>query len=215
MASHNFINLTGQTFGRLVVLERANNAKGQHTQWKCLCACGNIVIVSSANLKVGNTKSCGCLRKEVSSQKSFVHGMHKSPEYRTWERMKERCCNTNRPAYKYYGGRGISIYPKWKDSFIAFFNYIGPKPPGNYSIDRINTNGNYEPGNVRWATPKEQANNSRRNHLITINAHTLNIQQWADFVGIKPLIICTRIHRGWPPEKAIFTPVKHQRSSLL
>ena len=207
------IDLTEQTFGRLTVVERAENAKGRHPRWKCQCECGNIAIIDSASLKGGITKSCGCLLKEILSKTKFVHGMCKSPEYKTWECMKERCYNITNTAYKDYGGRGIKILPKWKNNFMAFFNYIGPKPSKKHSIDRIDNNAGYFPGNVKWSTQREQTNNTRRSHFIVINEWKLTIAQWARFVGINPLTLCTRIHRGWPVVKAVFYPVKHPTSS--
>jgi hypothetical protein len=159
------IDLSNQTFGRLTVIDRANN-RGQYVCWNCLCECGAKVVVSSADLRRGDTRSCGCLAKEtwqrISLAKKHGHsGDSRTPEYRSWESAKQRCFNPNTTGYKNYGGRGITMCATWANDFSSFLESMGPRPEGT-SLDRINVDGNYEPGNCRWADRSMQRNNRRR-----------------------------------------------------
>ena len=157
-----FVDLTGQKFGRLTVLQCAGRDNVGRALWQCRCQCdGRVVIVASYSLRSGNSRSCGCLMREVNS----THGLTYHELYPTWLGIKQRCENPNNTRYSYYGGSGISIYPPWRDSFPLFLNYvlehIGERPEG-MTIDRIDNDGNYEPGNLRWATQEQQNWNQRR-----------------------------------------------------
>ena len=154
------IDLQGTRVGRLVVGLQASDGK-----WECRCDCGSRCKKSRASLRKGKVKSCGCFRKERASQglPGTRHGKTKSKEYRTWASMKTRCLNPRYSRYPDYGGRGIHICDRWLRSFESFMADVGPAPGLEYSLDRYpNNNGNYEPGNVRWATRSQQQRNKRK-----------------------------------------------------
>lgn len=158
---------TGKIYGNLEVISFVRVDSHHHSVWKCLCLCGNETEVPSPNLVSGSVKSCGC--GEIQNRKTIrlTHGHKKerkrSPEYASWQAMKSRCMDKNNQAWKYYGGRGITVCERWINSFENFLADMGKKPSGGgWSIDRFPDNdGNYEPGNCRWATQKEQMSNTR------------------------------------------------------
>lgn len=152
------VDLTGRTYGRLKVLYELS--EGYDRKYHCLCECGNTTDVLAGNLR-RQTKSCGCLRLERVKEVATLHGMTRSRTHNSYTNMKGRCLNPNHDAYKNYGGRGITICERWLHSFENFLADMGERPE-NKSLDRKEVNGNYEPSNCRWATRKEQANNTRR-----------------------------------------------------
>lgn len=159
-------NIIGKKYGRLIVLELSGRNKEGDAICVCLCECGKTILVAANNVKRGHTKSCGCLRRDVLSVAKTTHGMHESAEFKIWSGIKSRCLNKNNPAYKNYGARGITICDRWMNSFIDFFSDVGRRPSADMSIDRIDNDKGYEPGNVRWATRKEQARNRRNDNLF-------------------------------------------------
>ena len=156
------LDLRGKRFGRLVVINRQGSVSGK-SLWLCLCDCGKSTLVR-ANSLGRHTNSCGCLFKELraTSLPGYKHGKYNTKEYHAWEGMKRRCLYPSHANYENYGGRGIAVCRKWLDSFVEFLNDVGYAPSNAHSIDRINNDGDYEPGNVRWATKSEQSANQRK-----------------------------------------------------
>lgn len=192
----------GERFGRLVVIAQDGHRR-KELAWKCRCDCGAIVRVASYPLRSGAKQSCGCLHHDRSVETSTTHGQSKTPEYRIWVSMKNRCHNPKVKAFRNYGARGINVCERWDESFVAFRADMGPRPSPRHSIDRIDYNGNYSPDNCRWATPKEQANNSRRNRRLTHQGITLSLSQWSERLGIPRKRIRHRLNAGWPVEAAL------------
>lgn len=158
----NLERLAGQRFGRLLVGDQADRSATGEVRWHCRCDCGNETIVQGNNLKSGHIQSCGCLGDERRRENNRTHGLSKSRTYRSWRAMRRRCFDHKYREFHLYGGRGISVCERWNASFEAFLADMGERPQGT-SIDRYpDVNGNYEPGNCRWATPLEQAHNKRR-----------------------------------------------------
>lgn len=153
-------DFTGKRVGRLIAIDRADLGKHREVRWRCVCDCGNECIVRTQVLRTRKNPSCGCWK--ITHGESV--GLKTSSEYNSWRSMKQRCNDPNHEHYDRYGGRGITVCEAWSQSFETFLAYVGRKPAHGYSIDRIDNDGNYEPGNVRWATKKEQARNQHRHY---------------------------------------------------
>lgn len=180
------INLTGQRFGRLCVQTEAGK-RGKHLVWVCLCDCGKQTIVSTTALRQGKQLSCGCLRDEKLIQRSIKHGASRNykmaKEYKAWAAAKQRCENPNDRKYYRYGARGIKMCDRWRNSFSNFLEDMGDKKPKT-SLERINLDGNYEPGNCIWASMKTQMNNTSKNIRVEFNGEVKTLSEWAAKLGI-------------------------------
>lgn len=162
------LDLCGEVFGRLTVIERAEkdrSLKNRGSRWLCKCECGKITIARLDGLRSGHVKSCGCLSRDTAIKTHTKHGMASggklSREYTAWVNMKRRCSDDTSRNWKNYGGRGITVCERWKNSFTSFFDDMGYSPGKGYELDRKNNDGNYEPGNCRWVTKKENNANKR------------------------------------------------------
>jgi hypothetical protein len=216
-----FVDISNRAFGMLTVLGFAGedrDTKQVRNLWWCRCDCGTVFKPRGDHLKSGNTTNCGCVRRVSVGNIKRTHGhcanRRPTSEYSIWCAMIRRCNSINDPAYEYYGGRGIIVCPAWRESFEAFFGNMGPRPK-RHSVERLDTNGNYEPRNCRWATHHEQMQNTRRNHLITFQGETLCVTEWARRVGISSVTLFSRLHSGqWSVERALSTPLLSRGKSL-
>jgi hypothetical protein len=193
----------GDRFGRLVALRPSESHK---YKWECECDCGNTATVDRRNLARGATQSCGCLHRERTGNASRRHGGRGTPEYRIWKHMLGRCHTATDTCYPDYGGRGIVVCEGWRaraTGFPAFLAHVGKRPSDKHSIGRINNDGNYEPGNVRWETRSEQDNNTRSTVWVTINGVRRSLKQWCDELNVPYGRTATRIRRGWDGERAL------------
>jgi hypothetical protein len=213
--SKRFLNLTGKRFGKLTVIEIADpyvkpNGK-RVTRWMCKCDCGTVkaMVMNVANRRINS--SCGCARRLTASVKFRKHGeagpLTKTAEYRAWAAMISRCENRREKTWVDYGGRGISVCDRWRNSFETFLSDMGRRPSGT-SLDRINNSLGYSPENCRWATFTEQQRNKRNNHFLTFNGESLCISEWTERMGGSGSLIYNRLKKGWSIEKILTTPIQ-------
>lgn len=197
------LDLTGEVFERLTVLREVEPTRGSQRVWLCRCTCGIELRIFQSNLRRGNTRSCGCLHREVMVKRNQTHGLHDLPEYGIWKGIRQRCLSPRGFAAKYYHDRGIEVCERWND-FANFYADMGPRPPGLcqdgrralYSVERRDNDGPYSPENCYWATQEEQASNRRNNRRITFRGETLTVVQWARRMGVSP----STIRRRFPSE---------------
>lgn len=189
--------LTGQKFNRLTVIRRnLTDSSSGTSRWDCVCECGTEKTVRGNNLKSGQVRSCGCLQKENISSALKTHGASRTPEHNIWKTIKQRTLNENNVDYPAYGGRGIKLCDRWKNSFESFIEDMGKRPSPSHSIDRLNGDGDYEPNNCRWSTPEEQANNKSTNLRFVYEDQNLTLAQIAKLNNVSYESLRRRIHRG-------------------
>ena len=201
-----FQDLTGRQFGHWTVLERADNI-GEKVAWRCRCDCLKRTerIVLGGSLKSGKSTSCGCVHKEqmMGNKLGTKHGQRHTKLYEVWLSMKQRCSNPKSQYYRLYGGKGVTVCKEWKN-FVSFYEWaISNGYKDGLTIERKDSTKGYNPYNCKWATKKEQANNTERNHYITYNGETHTMAQWAEITGMTYETIRKRIKRGWPVERAL------------
>lgn len=207
--AHNFKDWTGHRFGRLVAVEYAGKVGRRVTTWTMRCDCGVIKAYRLPDVVGGRTKSCGCWNSEFQKITKRTHGKtvgKKTREYIAWLGMKRRCSKPSCKDYPDYGGRGIRVSERWVGSFENFLEDMGPCPEG-MSIDRIDTNGDYEKSNCKWSTPTEQANNKRTNRMIEMNGETLSLAQWCRRYNVRYMRVFERLSYGWSLLDALTKPV--------
>lgn len=206
-------------FGRLVVVREAEpqiQVLRSRRYWLCQCDCGATSLTEQSKLLSGHTRSCGCLKTErgrENGKRNRTHGRTHTAEYFAWGAMLRRCTDPHNIGYKDYGGRGITVCERWR-SFAAFFADMGPRSSPAHSIDRFpDNNGNYEPGNCRWATKEEQDNNRRSSRFLTFQGQRLSCAQWARRLGFHYNLIYQRLRKGWTIERTLTEPPKEKRQS--
>ena len=212
------LDLIGQKFGRLTVVERTENESAGQSRWLCYCDCGNCTVVRGTKLVQGRTKSCGCLGKEVAMsnlEKGRLHtdGRTKTKLYRIWCDMRRRCGNPKDNAYSDYGGRGIIVCPEWNASFDAFRNWaLSNGYAEHLTIDRIDNSNGYCPENCRWVDMQTQSRNKRNNVFLVYDGNGMILSDWAKQLKIPANTLYDRLKRGWSVERTLATPVQKKQS---
>lgn len=187
----------GDVYNRLTAVEFIGTTRRKQKLWLWKCSCGNDKLALAASVKCGNATSCGCYGAEQVAASVRKHGHRETPEYNVWCHIKSRCYNPKNEKYALYGGRGITVCDEWLNSFEAFLKDVGYRPRSGYSIDRIDTNGNYEPGNCRWSTQKEQCNNRRNNSRLMFRGEVKTLAYVAETLKTDPSRIRYLLRAGY------------------
>jgi hypothetical protein len=198
------IDVVGQRLGRVTVLRDGNKKQSGRRTVDCRCECGTEFNCEPRDLLRGKTKSCGCYQRDAvsrSSARRVTHGMTGTPEYNSWIKMKARCNNIEDAKYPDYGGRGIKVCLAWDDDFERFYRDLGSKPAADFTLDRIDVNGNYEPENCRWASPKEQSRNKRSHRFVEYMGREMPLSEACELAGINYRTALYRLNTGgtWQP----------------
>jgi hypothetical protein len=205
------VDLKSKRFGSLIAIAYVKGGDG--AKWECLCDCGNLVTRTADYLKRMTHPSCGCQRHRFAKENSKTHGMSYTKEYRAWVGMKTRCSSDEPELIESYKNRGITVCPEWEDNFEAFYAHIGPSPSGVHTVDRINNDLGYQPGNVRWATMKVQGLNKSDNIWVKINGVRVRLFDECERRGFSRLhkkCVYWRIKTGWGTIEALTTPIQHR-----
>jgi hypothetical protein len=198
-----FRDRTGETHGALTVLAYVGVSSSRNSIWECRCECGNTKTVVDQLLLASTQCTCKIERH------GYSNGSHLN-EYGIWQQMLNRCYRPATQSYPMYGGRGIRVCERWRESFKAFLQDMGERPSRNHTLDRINPDGDYEPDNCRWLPAELQATNRRSNLRLTVNGETLCVADWARRLGVSEFTLYTRKRNGWSDERTVLTPVKRR-----
>ncbi len=200
--------LVGKMFGRLTVQDgpflKPPNERRRFYQ--CLCSCGNAALIADVSLLDGSTRSCGCLSAESRRDKSLrhrIHGGKDNLEYFPYVAMTSRCENPRDKSYARYGGRGIRVFPEWRASFVRFMADMGPRPSRKHTLNRIDNDGNYEPGNVEWASADRQSRNRSNTRILRSAGLEMCLKDWGERLGVTPQTIRRRLKLGWTIDDAV------------
>lgn len=217
-----FVDLTERVFGRWTVVGYAGKRSGK-AEFLCACSCGTEKVVPGGNLTLEKSTSCGCLKAELLSARQKSHGRSnqfgKDLTYSVWIGMKVRCYNKNARTYRYYGGKGVSVCERWRDGdgvrggFECFVADMGDRPSMDYTIDRIDWQGNYEPSNCRWITLAEQQRNKSNNRVVEFGGERVVLAEAIRRSGISACAVHDRLRRGWDESRALTQPTRRHVSS--
>ncbi len=200
----------GERNGRLTLI--GSIAGSRPPVWRCLCDCGKETMVLTANLRIGHTESCGCLLAERRVTANILHGEGSrrrgtiTPEFKVWTGIKRRCLDPTCKSFKDYGARGITLCQEWLTNYSTFVEHVGRRPSPTHTIERIDNERGYEPGNVRWATRAEQNSNTRANRFLEFNGKRQTLSQWSRETGLSHPVIIRRLQRGWSLERSLTQP---------
>jgi hypothetical protein len=204
-------DLTGRTFGRWTVLALLPKEGLRRRRWLCRCECGTEREVWTSNLRTGASTGCGCERLELNKARLLTHGLSTRPEYFAWYDAVARCHDPKRASYPDYGGRGIFMCERWRESPENFYADMGPRPSPAHSLDPIDNDGPYSPENCRWATQSTQNRNRRVNRLVTFDGETLTLADWCDRTGLHKATLLNRLRSGWSVRDALTLPPSRSR----
>lgn len=213
---HNAIAVhAGQRFGRLSVVEETEPLSRHVRVFRCRCDCGTLISARLANLRSGHTQSCGCLMRERTVAANRTHGLtvgrQIAREFVVWAGIIDRCENPRSHVFQHYGGRGIRMCERWRLSAATFLSDMGRCPSSHHSLDRIDNEGDYSPGNCRWTDKLTQANNTRANRLLTHDGRTRTLAQWARDCRLPYKVLHARLNRyGWSVARALNEPLNHR-----
>ena len=201
----------GDVFSRVTIIKEVAQRRGVR-RFLCKCKCGKQWEVSLVNLVEGHTKSCGCLKKERTVERLYIHGKSGEKIYVAWMAMKMRCFNKNNPRYSSYGGRGITVCEEWLN-FQNFYDWAiknGYKP--GLSIERVDNDGSYDSANCTWIPRENQTKNTRKTRLIEYNGAKRTLKEWGTLLGVSHKTLSGRLYRGWSDESIISTPFKRRQA---
>lgn len=197
-------DLSGRLFGDWRVLEFSRKNAAGELYWLAVCKCGNVKDVKAASLRSGKSTNCGC------KGRNFQHGMTKTRTFKSWDSMLQRCLNSNDPSFPRYGGRGISICKRWRESFEAFLSDMGERPEG-MSLDRIDNDKGYSPRNCRWADASLQQRNTKVSKHLTVNGRTMALIEWARESGLEYSTLLRRYKAGWDHADIVGRPSRNRK----